>query len=54
MVPAGKMPSGRSAMLFGQSGLSEELQDWLAGTLAFAYLGGFVAAIEFALGKLVF
>jgi hypothetical protein len=41
-------------MLFGHSDSPEGLQDWLAGTLAFAYLGGFVVAIEFALAKLVF
>lgn len=41
-------------MLSGHSGSFEGLQDWLAGTLALAYLGGFVAAIEFALAKLVF
>jgi len=54
MVPTGMMPNGRSAVLFGHSGSLEGLQDWLAGALAFTYLGGFVAAIEFALAKLVF
>ena len=41
-------------MLHGLFGSVEELQDWLAGTLALAYFSGFVAAIEFALGKLTF
>jgi hypothetical protein len=54
MLLAGKMHNGRCAMSFGHSGLTAELQDWLAGTLAVVYLGGFIAAIEFALTKLVF
>jgi hypothetical protein len=41
-------------MVLTRSGLTEGWQDWLAGTLALAYLGGFVAAVEFALAKLVF
>jgi len=48
------MLSGRSAILLVRSASIEALQDWLAGTLALAYLGGFVATVEFARTKLVF
>jgi hypothetical protein len=41
-------------MLHGLQGSVEDLQDWLAGTLVLAYLGGFIVAVEFALGKLAF
>ena len=41
-------------MLSDHSGPAERLYDWLAGTLAVTYFGGFFAAIEFALAKLVF
>jgi hypothetical protein len=48
------MPGGRNAMLFDRYGSIDGFQDWLAGTLALAYLGGSFAAVEFALVKLVF
>ena len=41
-------------MLFAHSGSLDRLQDWPAGVLALTYRGGFVAAVEFALAKLVF